>query len=122
MKEVVHSLNSEQLSRHIAALSLAKKAENVIIMDLKELTSITDYFVICSADSDNQIKAISDHITEELEKQQIKIWHVEGYQSLTWVLLDLVDVVVHIFRPDVREFYALEKLWGDAKITQVKEQ
>ena len=122
MKEVVHSLNSEQLSRHIAELSLAKKAENVIIMDLKELTSITDYFVICSADSDNQIKAISDHITEELEKQQIKIWHVEGYQSLTWVLLDLVDVVVHIFRPDVREFYALEKLWGDAKITQVKEQ
>jgi len=115
-------LNSEQLSRHIAELSLAKKAENVIIMDLKELTSITDYFVICSADSDIQIKAISDHITEELEKQHIKIWHVEGYQSLTWVLLDLVDVVVHIFRPDVREFYALEKLWGDAKITQVKEQ
>jgi ribosome-associated protein len=115
-------LNSEQLSRFVAELSLAKKAEDIIIMDLKKLTSFTDYFVICSADSDIQIKAISDHITEELKKQDIKVWHVEGYQSSTWILMDLVDVIVHIFRPEVREFYALEKLWGDAKITQVTEQ
>jgi ribosome-associated protein len=115
-------LNSEQLSRFIAELSLAKKAEDIIIMDLKKLISFTDYFVICSADSDSQVKAISDHITEELKKQQVKVWHVEGYQASTWILIDLVDVVVHIFRPEVRKFYALEKLWGDAKITRVADQ
>lgn len=115
-------MNSEQLSRHIAELSLAKKAEDVIIMDLKELTSVTDYFVICSGDSDMQVKAISDHLSEELKKQKIRVWHVEGYQSLNWILMDLVDVVVHIFKPEVRKFYALEKLWGDAKIEQVADQ
>ncbi|HEX9972480.1 MAG TPA: ribosome silencing factor [bacterium] len=115
-------MNSEQLSRFIAELSLAKKAEDIIIMDLKKLISFADYFVICSADSDSQVKAISDHITEELKKQQVKVWHVEGYQASTWILMDLVDVVVHIFRPEVRKFYALEKLWGDAKITRVADQ
>lgn len=114
-------MNSEQLSRFIAELSLAKKAEDVIIMDVRKLTAITDYFVICSAETDIQLKSISDHISEELEKQKINIWHVEGYQAATWILLDLVDVVVHIFRPEVRDFYALEKLWGDAKITRVTE-
>jgi len=115
-------LNSERLSRFIAELSLEKKAEDVIIMDLRELTSITDYFIICSADSDTQVRAISDHIMEQLEKKNIKIWHVEGYQSSNWILLDLVDIVIHIFRPGVREYYALEKLWGDAKITRVEDQ
>ena len=115
-------MNSEQLSRFIAELTLDKKAEDVIIMDLKKLTNITDYFVICSGDSDIQVKAISDHITEKLEQENIKIWHVEGYQSMNWILMDLVDVVVHIFRPEVREFYALEKLWGDAGITKVEDQ
>lgn len=115
-------MNSEQLSRHIAELSIEKKAEDVIIMDLKEVTSVTDFFVICSGDSDIQIRAISDHIKDKLEQENIKIWHVEGYQSMNWILMDLVDVVVHIFKPEVREFYALEKLWGDAGITKVEDQ
>jgi ribosome-associated protein len=115
-------LNSEKLSRFIAELTLEKKAEEVVIMDLREITSITDYFVICSGDSDIQVRAICDHITEQLEKENIKVWHIEGYQTLNWVLMDLVDVVIHIFRPEVREFYALEKLWGDAKITKVEDQ
>lgn len=120
--EVFFNLDSEKLSLLIARLSLEKKAEDVIIMELKEITSITDYFVICSGDSDIQVKAICDHIIEELEKENIQIWHVEGHQALNWILLDLVDVVIHIFRPEVREFYALEKLWGDAKITKVGDQ
>jgi len=114
-------LNSEQLSRFIAELTLEKKAEAVMIMDLRELTSITDYFVICSGDSDIQVKAICDYITEKLEQENLKIWHIEGYQSSNWVLMDLVDVVIHIFKPEVREFYGLEKLWGDAKITKVED-
>ncbi len=120
--EVVFNLDSEKLSLLIARLSLEKKAENVIIMDLKEITPITDYFVICSGDSDIQVKAICDYIIEELEKENIQIWHVEGHQALNWVLLDLVDVIIHIFRPEVRDFYALEKLWGDAKITKLEDQ
>ncbi|UCE05581.1 MAG: ribosome silencing factor [bacterium] len=115
-------MNSEQLSHFIAELTLEKKAEDVLVMNLRELTSITDYFVICSGDSDIQVKAICDHITETLTQENIKIWHVEGYQALNWVLMDLVDVVIHIFRPEVREFYALEKLWGDAKVTKVEDQ
>lgn len=115
-------MNSEQLSQLIAELCLQKKAEQVILMDLREITSITDYFVICSGDSEHQVKAICDHIREQLEQQNIKIWHVEGYQSLSWVLMDLVDVVIHIFQPELREYYALEKLWGDAKITRVEDQ
>lgn len=115
-------MNSEQLSRFVAELTLEKKAEQVVIMDLREITSFTDYFVVCSGDSDIQVKAICDYITEQLELKDIKIWHVEGYQASNWVLMDLVDVVIHIFKPEVREYYALERLWGDAKITRVEDQ
>ncbi len=114
-------MNSGQLSQFVAELSLERKADDIIIMDLREITSITDYFVICSGDTDIQIKAICDHIREQLEQKDIKIWHIEGYQSLNWVLIDLVDVVIHIFRPEVRDYYALERLWGDAKIVKVED-
>jgi ribosome-associated protein len=69
-----------------------------------------------SGDSDTQIKAIADHIVRELKGQEIRVYHKEGYNSLRWVLLDYVDVVVHVFKPETREFYGLERLWGDAKI------
>ena len=115
-------MESEELALYIANLTLEKKAENVTIMDLREVTSITDYFVICSGDSDVQVKAISDFILDKLKEEDIKIWHTEGYQGLNWVLLDLVDVVVHIFKPEIREYYNLEKLWGDAKFIEVKDE
>lgn len=115
-------MNSKQLSQFVAELTLEKKAEQVVIMDLRKVTSITDYFVVCSGDSDIQVKAICEHITEQLEQKDIKIWHVEGYQAANWILMDLVDVVIHIFKPEVREYYSLERLWGDAKITKVEDQ
>jgi len=113
-------LESKELAKLIADFSLEKKAEDVVLLNLKDITTITDYFVICSADSDVQVKAIADNIIGKLKEQKIKIWHTEGYQSLKWVLLDLVDVVVHIFQPETREYYGLEKLWGDAEITKVE--
>ena len=82
---------------------------------------MTDFFVICSADTDVQVKAIADAVVEGLEEKQIRVWHNEGISQLRWVLLDYVDVVVHIFQKRVREFYNLEKLWGDAKIEQVED-
>jgi len=95
-------------------IALSKKAMDVKILDLRELTSVTDYFVICSGSIDLHVKAISDAIVEGLEKRNIKVWHIEGYSALKWVLLDYVDVVVHVFSREVRDFYALERLWGDA--------
>jgi len=107
-------LNSKELAHRISELIFTKKGFNVVNIDLTRLVSFTDYFVICSADSDTQVKAISDQVDKALSEEGIKCWHKEGLKALSWVLMDYVDVVVHIFKKDAREFYNLEKLWGDA--------
>jgi ribosome-associated protein len=114
-------LNSKDLATKITGLIFNKKGYDVKILDLKNLASFADYFVICSADSDTQVKAIADEIDKELRDQGIKYWHKEGYKALTWVLLDYVDVVAHIFKKEAREYYKLEKLWGDAPVEEVKD-
>ncbi len=114
-------MQGKELAQQIAQLVLDKKGYDVKILDLRKLTTMTDYFVICSADSDVQIKAMVEHIKDELIYQSVKPWHTEGEQSLNWVLMDFVDVVVHIFMPDTRDFYELERLWGDAVMTEVKD-
>jgi len=113
------SLQSPKLAREAADLALSKKAEDVVILDLRELSTVTDFFVICSGSSDTHIKAISDAIEEGLEAKGTRKWHIEGYTHKRWVLLDYVDVVVHVFHQKTREFYLLERLWGDAKIERV---
>ncbi|MDZ7385598.1 MAG: ribosome silencing factor [candidate division KSB1 bacterium] len=110
------------LALRIADLSLDKKASSVLVMDLRGLCSFTDYFVLCTGASDTQVKAITDHIEEELSKEHIEPWHREGYTHLRWVILDYIDVVAHIFQPEVREFYGLEQLWGDAEVIEVSEE
>ncbi len=115
-------MQGKELAHHIAQLILEKKGFDVIILDLKDLTFVADYFVICSADSDVQAKAIMEHIKDDLIYETIKPWHTEGMASSTWILLDFVDVVVHIFHPETREFYGLERLWGDAKVTEIKDE
>lgn len=112
-------MRPEKLSKTIAQLTLTKKAENVLILDLRKLTSMTDFFVICSADTDVQVRAISDAVLDGLIDKNIKPWHKEGKESSTWVLLDFVVVVTHIFQTKSREYYQLEKLWGDAVISPV---
>ena len=112
-------LDTKSLAYKIADLALDKKAKQIAVMDLNGSTAIADYFVLMSGDSDTQIKAIADHIIKELRGQDIRVYHKEGYDSLRWVLLDYVDVVVHVFKPETREFYGLERLWGDAKIDLV---
>ena len=97
-----------------------KKAQDVVILDLRPLTSMTDFFVVCSADSDIQAKAIADGVDEGLEKQGTRPWHREA-GSANWILLDYVDVVLHVFHRRTRAFYSLEKLWGDAKIHRVSD-
>ena len=107
-------MNSKDLAYRVSELIFTKKGFNVVTIDLRKLVSFTDYFVICSADSDTQVKAISDQLDKALSEEGIKCWHREGMKALSWVLMDYVDVVVHIFKKDSRQFYNLEKLWGDA--------
>jgi ribosome-associated protein len=103
-------------------IALSKKAVDVKVLDLREITSVTDFFLVCSGNIDVHVKAISDAIVEGLKEQNIKAWHVEGYSALKWVLLDYVDVVVHIFDREVRDFYRLEHLWGDAPMEMLSDQ
>ena len=114
-------MNSKDFSDIICEMIFSKKGYDVKIIDLKKLATFADYFVICSADSDTQVKAIADEVDKKLRDEGIKCWHKEGFMALQWVLLDYVDVVVHIFKKDAREFYNLEKLWGDAEIIEVED-
>lgn len=114
-------MDSKLFAVKIAEMTFNKKAFDVRILDLRNIASFADYFVICSADSDTQVKAIADEIDKGLRDEGIKCWHKEGYMALSWVLLDYIDVVVHIFKKESREFYNIEKLWGDAETIEVED-
>ena len=109
------AMTSQELAVRTAEFALTKKAENVISMDLRGLTSTCDFFVICSGTSGIQVKAIADAIKDGLTDEGEKPWHVEGAAGKRWILLDFVDVVVHVFDVEMRDYYQLERLWGDAK-------
>ena len=101
---------------------LSKRGEEILIMDLEGLTDMSDYFVLCTGNSDTQVKALADAVMEGMKRSGNRPWHVEGYDARRWILIDFVDVVVHIFLRDVRAFYALERLWGDAKLEWVEDE
>jgi len=121
-RDTREALPSRELALKAVRLALEKKGGEIKLFDLRKLTSITDFFLICTGNTDTHVQALADHIVEQLELQQIKPWHVEGRESLRWVLIDYVDVVVHIFQPEVREFYGLERLWGDAEIEEFHDE
>ena len=114
------NLESKELKDKIIDLIQSKKGFDITILNLKNLTAMADYFVICSAGANVQVKAIADEVDKKLRKEGTKCYHREGYNSLNWVLLDYFDVVVHIFKKDTREFYNIEKLWGDAERTDIQ--
>ena len=95
-------------------LAREKKAYAIRILDLRKHSSVTDFFVICSVDAELQARAVANYVTEKLREHETRPWHTAGYGESGWLLMDFVDVVVHIFLPETREFYSLEKLWGDA--------
>ena len=106
-----NAVTSSDLVNEIAKFALDKKAENVISINVEKLTSFTDQFIICSADTDIQVKAIADTIRKSTNHKPVRI---EGYEQLNWVLLDYIDVIVHVFKTTERNYYNIEKLWGDA--------
>ena len=103
----------------IAELMLEKKASDIKIFDVKSITTITDYFIMCSANSDPQSKAICDNIERTLRKKGMKPINIEGKNKFDWVLMDYTYFIVHIFSNDKRGYYNLDRLWADAKITKV---
>lgn len=92
-----------------------KKAENIKVLDIHEISVMADYFIIASASNLSQVKAISDQLEQKLFENGLKLLHSEGYQTARWVLLDFGNIIIHIFYKDEREFYQLERVWGDAK-------
>jgi ribosome-associated protein len=114
---------SEKLCDAIVKGMQEKKAIDIVVLDLRKVkNAVADFFVICSGGSDKQLDAITQSVDEEVYKAvKENPWHVEGKNNKEWMLLDYFDVVAHIFRKDRRDFFALEKLWGDAEITEIQE-
>lgn len=105
----------------LAARSLEdKKALDILVFDVSAITSFADYFVIATGEAKRQIKACSDHVDEVLASKGVYAHHLEGISNLEWVLMDYGDVIVHIFDKETREYYGLERLWGDAPVVDYK--
>ena len=100
----------------------SKKAEDLVMMDLREVSDFSDYFLICTANSGPHSRALADAVQEGMKAAGHPPWHIEGYQTQNWILYDFVDLVVHIFQAESRSFYGLERLWGDAPTRTFEEQ
>ena len=108
-------MDSKKLALLCRELADNRKAENIVILDLRELSSVTDYFVICTGNSEPHLRAIVDEITDQLrEEHAVRPRAMDGTLQTAWIVLDFFDVIVHVMRGDVREHYDLEGLWGDA--------
>jgi ribosome-associated protein len=117
---VVAALTPKSLAKACSDCAIDKKAEDVMIIDLRKLSAPTDYFVIASGSGERHVKAIAEGIVEEIAKRGVRAWHVEGYSARKWILIDYVNVVVHVFNNEARRFYSLETLWGDAPSEKVR--
>jgi ribosome-associated protein len=106
----------ERLQAVVDALQ-EKKALDIVSLDLRRLTDTTDHFVLCSATTGQHVRSLTDEVTQRLRNIGERPWHIEGYEARRWVLVDCVDIVVHILQQDARQFYSLERLWGDAPKT-----
>lgn len=113
-------METKTFVNEIVEIIQSKKGYDISILDLTNLSAVADYFIICSGDVDIHVKAIADEIDKKLRDDGIKSHNKEGYNALNWVLIDYFDVVVHVFKKDARAFYNLEKLWGDAQITEIE--
>jgi len=110
----------EVLAHRIAELAEEELAEDILILDMRTLSDVADYFVVMSGKADMHLYAIADGIESGLKSEGIAAHHREGKTGVSWVLIDYIDVVVHLFLPPVREFFALEELWGDAPMIRME--
>jgi len=113
------SIESTQLADIIGKLTLTKKAEKVLSIDVRKVSSSADYFIVCSAETGIQVSAIANAVRKGTPT---KPWHIEGLTNQNWILLDYVDVILHVFKTQTREFYSLEKLWADAPTVEITDE
>jgi ribosome-associated protein len=109
---------SQNLALQAAELCVDGKANDVVVLDLSRVTDMTDFFVIASGTSDTHVRAVAEQVRDSLASSGVKAHHIEGLNQGRWVLLDYVDFVVHVFHPALRQFYQLERLWGDAEVVR----
>lgn len=119
-----YTISSQELSNIVVKGMQEKKAQDIVVLDLRKVKqAVADFFIICTGNSDQQVDAIADSIEEQIYKSsQQNPWHKEGNQNKEWILLDYVDVVAHVFKKTKRDFYSLEELWGDAKAIHIENQ
>ena len=113
---------SQNDAQRISELMMEKKAIDIIIIDVRKITTLTDFFVVCTSESQPQTRAITDHINQKMKEEGVRSWHIEGYEHLDWVLIDFVNIVVHIFSKETRKYYEFERLWADGTITKVQDK
>lgn len=114
---------SKEMVDVISEALLSRKGKEITVLDVSELTTLTDYFVVCHGTSDVQVKALADVVEEEVrEKLGEKAWKKEGLQGRSWIILDFVNIVVHVMSKEKRDFYGLERMWNDAKITYIEDE
>lgn len=112
------SLTIEQIKQLVVQAADDKKANQIVTLEIKPISLIADYFMICSGNSETQVQAIATEIKKRSEEQGVRVRKVEGFDSARWVLIDLGDVVAHVFHRDERGYYNLERLWKDAKLEE----
>lgn len=113
MKE--DTIESKDLALYSAQTADAKKSENILVLDVREISSVTSYFVLCSGKIDRHVRAIADEVEMKLKEKGMRCFHREGDTDSRWIVLDYFDVIIHIFDEPTREYYRLETLWGDAE-------
>lgn len=115
IRKGIYRLQPKKIAELVRSLAEDKKAEDIVLLDISRLTSVAHYFLITHGNSDRHVRAIAENIADEMKKKKMPALHVEGMQEGKWVLLDFGSVIAHIFYRETREFYALERLWGEAK-------
>jgi len=111
-------ISPERVMSMVVAAAEDKKAHNVVALNLQHISLLADYFVICHGNSETQVQAIAAEVRKRAEEHGIRIRGMEGFDKARWILIDLGDVIVHVFHRDDREYYNLERLWSDAKVVE----
>ena len=115
-------LHEDRRIAHLVEILQDKKALEITLLDLRKVTDTSDYFLLCTGTSEQHVRSLAEDVRDNLAATGEKVWHVEGANTRRWILLDYVDFVVHIFRQEARDFYALERLWGDAERTEFEDR
>lgn len=121
-KSSTKSTDIQSLLDAIVEGLLEKKAKNIRLLDVRELTTLTDFFVVCHGTSETQIRALANSVMEKVKQSlEESVWKQEGMDSRRWIILDYVNIVVHVFNQEKRDYYGIERMWNDAKITEIED-